>query len=375
MEDKGITSLNVKMINRNKVYNFIYKEIFTSKLQIANKLQMGISTVSQNIKSLEEDGLIERNGCFDSTGGRRADIIQIVRTARVSIGVGILKKWVFIVAVDLYGEVIHSVTLNLPYEATRDYYKTLGDKVDEFIRENQIKPDSILGVSIATQGIISSDGQSVSYGVIMGNHEMKLSSFSEFIPYPCRLEHDCKAAAYLEMWKNKEIDNAVVFLLNRNLGGSFIINRRIFQGANMHGGALEHLCINKDGPLCYCGNRGCLETYCSANTIENASGMDIQTFFENLRKGVNSCVQIWSDYLDKLAFAIRNLSIIIDGHIIISGYLAPFFTEDDISYILRAANSPPFPIERNQILVGTYGQYTPAVGAALYYLDEFLQTV
>ena len=373
--EKGITSLNVKLINRNKVYNLIYNEISTSKLQIVQKLQMGISTVSQNIKALEEDGLIERNGCFDSTGGRKADIIQIIRNARVAIGVGILKKSVFIVAVDLYGTVIHSVTLNLPYETTTDYYKTLGDNVNEFIRENQIKPDSILGVSIATQGIISSDGQSVSYGVIMENYEMKLSRFSEFIPYPCRLEHDCKAAAYLELWKNKEIDNAAVLLLNRNLGGSFIINRRIFQGAHMHGGVIEHLCINKDGPLCYCGNRGCLETYCSANTIENSSGMDIPSFFDNLRKGVNSCIQIWSDYLDKLAFAIRNLSILIDGYIIISGYLAPFFTEDDISYVLRATNSPPFPIERNQILVGTYGQYTPAAGAALYYLDEFLKSV
>lgn len=375
MENKGITSLNVKKINRNKVYNLIYNDISTSKLQIVHKLQMGISTVSQNIKALEEDGLIERNGSFDSTGGRKADIIQIVRTARISIGVGILKKSVFIVAVDLYGTVTHSVTLNLPYETTKDYYRTIGDKVDEFIRENKIKPDSILGVSIATQGIISSDGQSVSYGVIMDNSEMKLSRFTEFIPYPCRLEHDCKAAAYLELWRNKEIDSAVVLLLNRNLGGSIIINRRILQGANMHGGALEHLCINKDGPLCYCGSRGCLETYCSANTIENSSGMDIQSFFDNLRKGVNSCIQIWSDYLDKLAFAIRNLSILVDGHIIISGYLAPFFTEDDISYILHATNTPPFPIGRNQILVGTYGQYTPAAGAALYYLDEFLKSV
>jgi len=375
LSKKGITSLDVKKINRNKVYNFIYKEVSASKLQIAQKLQMGISTVSQNIKTLENDGLIERNGCFDSTGGRKADIIQIVRTARVSIGVGILKKSVFIVAVDLYGAVMNSAALDLPYETTRSYYKTLGDKVDEFIRVNKINPDFILGVSIATQGIISSDGQYVTYGVIMDNFEMKLSRFSEFIPYPCRLEHDCKAAAYLELWKNKEIDNAAVILLNHNLGGSFIINRRVFQGDHMHGGAIEHLCINKDGPLCYCGNRGCLETYCSANTIENSSGMDIQTFFDNLRKGVNSCVRIWSDFLDKLAFVIRNLSVIIDGHIIISGYLAPFFTEDDIAYIIRAADTPPFPIERKQVLVGSYGQYTPAAGAALYYLEEFLNSV
>jgi N-acetylglucosamine repressor len=375
MVNKGLTSLNVKQINRNKVYKLIYDEIATSKLQIAHKLQMGISTVSQNIKALEEDGLIIRSGSFESTGGRKADIIQIVRTARISIGVGILKESVFIVAVDLYGTIIHSITLDLPYETTTIYYKTLGDKVNEFIRQNGINPESILGVSIATQGIISSDGQSVSYGVIMDNFGMKLSRFAEFIPYPCRLEHDCKAAANLELWNNKRIDNAVVVLLNRNLGGSFIINGDIFHGAHMHGGALEHMCINRDGPLCYCGNRGCLETYCSANTLESSSGMDIQTFFEKLRNGEKNCLQIWSDFLDKLAFAIRNLSIIIDGYIIISGYLAPFFTEEDISYLLHAANTPPFPIERSQILVGTYGQFTPAAGAALYYLEEFIKSV
>lgn len=375
MVSKGITSLNVKKINRNKVYNMIYNDVSTSKLQIVQKLQMGISTVSQNIKDLEDDGLIVRNGSFESTGGRKADVIQIVRAARVSIGVGILKKSVFIVAVDLYGTVIHSITLNLSYETTRGYYKTLGDKVDEFIRDHEINSNSILGVSIATQGIISADGQSVSYGVVMDNFEMKLSRFSEFIPYPCRLEHDCKAAAKLELWKNKDIDNAAVLLLNRNFGGSFIVNGHIYQGAHMHGGAIEHLCINKDGPLCYCGNRGCLETYCSANTVEISSGMDIQSFFDNLRKGVNNCIQIWSDFLDKLAFAIRNLSILIDGYIIISGYLAPFFTEDDVSYLLHATNTPPFPIERSQILVGTYGQFTPAVGAALYYLEEFIKSV
>lgn len=375
MEKKGITAINVKMINRNNVYNFIYNKLSTSKLQIVHDLQMGISTVSQNIKTLEEDGLIEKSGSFDSTGGRKADMIQIVSTARVAIGVGILKKAVFIVAVDLYGKVIHSTKLNLSYETTKNYYKTLGDNVDEFIKENQIEPASILGVSIATQGIISADGQSVNYGVIMGNYEMKLSSFSEFIPYPCRLEHDCKAAAYLELRKNKEIDSAAVLLLNPNLGGSIITNGHIYRGSHMHGGMIEHLCINKDGPLCYCGNRGCLETYCSANTIENSSGMDIQTFFENLRNGVNTCTQIWSDYLDKLAFAIRNLSILIDGYIIISGYLAPFFIEDDISYLLHATNTPPYPVERNQILVGTYGQYTPAAGAALHYINKFVQSV
>lgn len=336
---------------------------------------MSLSTVSKNLKTFEEDGLIEKCGTFDSTGGRKADVIQIVRTARVSIGVGILKKSAFFVAVDLYGEVMHSIELSLPYEHTRRYYKALGGKVNEFIQEFQIQPASILGVSIAIQGIVSSDGHSVSYGVIMGNSEMKLEDFTEFIPYPCRLEHDCKAAAFLELWRNKEIDSATVLLLNHNFGGSIIIHRQIFNGTHFHGGLIEHICISKDGPVCYCGNRGCLETYCSANVIEKLSGMDINSFFYNLRKNENKCIQIWTGLLDKLAFTIRNLNNLIDGHIIISGYLAPFFIEDDINYLLHETNLPPFSIDRNQILVGTYGQYTIAVGTALYYVNNFLISV
>ncbi len=52
----------------------------------------------------------------------------------------------------------------------------------------------------------------------------------------------------------------------------------------MHSGTLEHMCIHPDGPLCYCGSRGCLETYCSANALEQAAGMPAKEFFPLLRE-------------------------------------------------------------------------------------------
>lgn len=376
MSDKGMTTMAVKRINKNKVYSFIRQEVTTSKLQIVQKLQMGLSTVSQNLKILEEEGLLEKNGYFESTGGRKARAIQIRRTARISIGIGILKKMVHFVAIDLYGNVIYDSTQDIPYQPSRDYYRQLGQELEEFISKNNLDRSSILGVSIATQGIIAPDGQSVSYGVIMDNTQMKMSDFTEFITYPCHLEHDSKAAAYLELWNHKEIDSAVVLLLNRNMGGSVITNGQVHQGNHMHSGIIEHLCITMDGPLCYCGCRGCLETYCSANALEHASGMDITSFFQELRNGDSHCRQIWDNYLNHLAFAIRNLNIVIDGSIIISGYLAPFFTEEDTEYLLNQVNlSSPFTLSRAQIILGTQGQYTPAIGAALYYISAFLQNV
>ena len=377
MSEKGLTTISLKKINRSKVYQYIYRKKVTSKMQIVQELQMGLSTVSQNLNLLEQEGLIERNGYFESTGGRKANAIQIVSDFRISIGIGILKNMFHITAVDLYGNAFYTDTIPLPYSDTPDYYKQVTNKVKEFIKTNQYDAEKILGVSIATQGITSPDHTSVLYGNIMNNAGMKLEDFSRYLPYPCYLEHDSKSAAFLELWNHPELDSAVVFLLNRNLGGAIITNHQIHQGSSMHSGTLEHMCINPDGPLCYCGSHGCLETYCSANALEQAADMTVKEFFPLLREKKSSrLTQIWEDYLNHLAFAMKNLNLIIDAPIIISGYLAPYFTEEDIEYLTEHINAfAPFILKKNNILVGTNGQYTPAIGAALFYVDQFIHAV
>ena len=377
MSEKGLTTISLKKINKSKVYQYIYKSKVTSKLQIVSDLQMGLSTVSQNLNLLEQEGLIERNGYFDSTGGRKAQAIQIVPDFKISIGIGILKNMFHLTAVDLYGNAIFTDTFSVPYSNAPAYYEQIAGTVREFISSNQYEDEKILGISIATQGVTSPDHTTVTYGTIMNNTGMKLEEFTRRLPYPCYLEHDSKSAAFLELWNHPELDSAVVFLLNRNLGGAIIRNHQIHQGNSMHSGTLEHMCINPDGPLCYCGNRGCLETYCSVDSLEQAAGMTIKEFFPLLREKKSSqLIQVWEDYLNHLAFAMKNLNLIVDAPIIISGYLAPYFTNEDLSYLTEHINlAAPFKLDEGQILVGTNGQYTPAIGAALHFVDQFIHTV
>lgn len=377
MVEKGLTAINLKKINRSKVYQNIYKKKVTSKQQIVSELQMGLSTVSQNLTLLEEEGLIERNGYFDSTGGRKAQAIRIVPDFKISIGIGLLKNMFHITAIDLYGNTLCTDTISLPYANTPVYYEQVTEKIKAFLAENKYQEEKILGISIATQGITSPDCTAVTYGTIMGNTGMRIEDFSPLLPYPCHLEHDSKSAACLELWNHPELDGAVVFLLNRNMGGAIITNHQLHQGSSMHSGTIEHMCIDPDGPLCYCGNRGCLETYCSANALEHSSGLPAKEFFLLLReKKSPQLTQIWEDYLNHLAFAMKNLNMIIDAPIIISGYLAPYFTDEDLNSLLERINAAsPFALEKNQLLVGIHGQYTPAVGAALYYVEQFLQSI
>ena len=169
MKEKGVTTITLKKINKEKVYQYIYHEKQTAKQQIVLDLQMGLSTVSQNLTLLEQEGMIRRDGYFESTGGRKAQVIQIVTDFRIAIGIGILKNMFHIVAVDLYGETMAMNTVSVPYANTPEYYSQVASSVEKFIQQNHYDPDRILGVSVATQGIISPDGSHVTYGAIMNN--------------------------------------------------------------------------------------------------------------------------------------------------------------------------------------------------------------
>ncbi|MBS6183548.1 MAG: ROK family protein [Clostridium celatum] len=372
----GLTNISIKEINRNKVYFSIYNNKNTSKTQIVNDLNMGLSTVTQNLKSLENDNLIIRDGFFESTGGRKANSIIINTTAKISIGIGLLKNTIYIVAIDLYGETICLNSIAHKFSNNDDYFCFVNDSLNNFIDTNKLDTDSILGVSIAVQGILSYEKDRVIYGKIMDNNNMLLSDLSKYISYPCRLEHDSKAAAVYELWNNKSINNAILFLLNRNLGGAIITNNQIQEGVNMHSGIIEHLCIDKNGPVCYCGKKGCLETYCSSDVLTAKTGLQIPDFFKKLKENDSNCIDVWHEFLDNLAFSICILNIVFDSKIILSGFLSPYLTDKDIDYIIKETEKlSAFPIQHNQIILGTKGDYTPAIGAALYYIKDFLSSI
>lgn len=376
MSITGITTSAVKKINRSKVYALIYSEKTISKQAISQKLHMSLTTVSQNIKDLEEMNLIKKDGLYESTGGRKAQMINIINTARISIGVNILKKMVYITAVDLYGNILEKSTINMPFKNSPSYCSELGEKINTFINSLQYHKDAVLGVAIAIQGVISQDGKVITYGKIMNCTGAKLENFAQFIKYPCRLEHDSKAAAYSELWHKKNVKDAFVLLLNHNLGGALIMNGKIHQGREMHSGTIEHMCIVPNGKLCYCGKKGCLEAYCSADSLSDAAKENLDDFFKNLRKNEPNRKKIWETYLNNLAFAIKNINMVIDCNIVISGFLAPYMTKDDIDILYNMVKKQsPFIIDKNLIRINKYSDFTTAAGAALYYIDAFLQRI
>jgi len=83
------------------------------------------------------------------------------------------------------------------------------------------------------------------------------------------LDNDANAAAYGEFsaGAGRGAKTFVVVTLGTGVGGSIIHEGTIFRGARNYAGEIGHITINERGPLCKCGNRGCLEAYLGADAL------------------------------------------------------------------------------------------------------------
>lgn len=104
-------------------------------------------------------------------------------------------------------------------------------------------------------------------------------------------------------------DNAILLTLGTGVGGGIVVDGKILRGATGVAGHVGHYTINTDGPICICGNRGCLETYFSARAIESeafaAVHRGVASSLLNLSKQPPSCADVFTAAIEGDAIAGR----------------------------------------------------------------------
>ena len=360
-------------VTRKRIYDLIYQKEKISKQDIAYELKLSLPTVTQNLLSLENAQLINRGGSFASTGGRKAQVISCNYNARIAIGLEIRRHTFSIAAIDLLGTPIRTQQYLVPFTNEEPYFSLVSKELLTFIEQLDYPSFSILGVGIVLQGLISSDGRLVTYGKILDCTGLSIESFTKHLPYPCTMIHDAEAAATMELWNHPERKNAIFFHIRDNLSGALIVNGKFLKGCELKSGVFEHMTVIPDGPPCYCGKRGCMETCCSTTALL-LPNETLEDFFRHLRDGIGSYQERWTKYLSYLAIAIDNLHMVIDYDIILGGTIAPYISENDIEILLtRIRNTSAFPTERHYISTAVNAKIPIACGAALPYIKNFLK--
>ncbi|MFZ3091769.1 MAG: ROK family protein [Nitrospirota bacterium] len=150
--------------------------------------------------------------------------------------------------------------------------KNIIDGIEELIAVSNIKKKSILGIGLGTPGFIDSKGIITFSPNLPGWQNVDLKKIIRSrIKIPVIIENDANAAAFGERWlgAGRSSQNLLCITLGTGIGGGIILNNKIWHGDKGMAGEIGHITVNPDGPLCNCGNYGCLEAYSSATGMIN----------------------------------------------------------------------------------------------------------
>ena len=365
----------IKRINRSRIIRLFCQNSALSRRDLQVATNLSLPTISQNISELMETGLIVKSGSITYTGGRNAETFSLNARARLAVGLDITKHHIVLVLVDLLGNIVYVSRTLRPYEKSERYFRYLGELVRNTLKANRIPYNHVIGVGLGIPVLTSIDNTKIVYSKIMDWDGLDANILSEYLGFPVKLYNDANAACQAELHVLDETEqNGFYIMLSTNVGGAIFINHSVYTGNDFRGGEIGHLIIHKDGKPCYCGQKGCLEAYCSANALTSISNNSVDAFFDMLDAGNEEAEHLLDVYLNDLAIAIKSVRILFNSPVIIGGYIGTRIERyiPKLRAILEQHHT--FDTNTDYIKVCRFDKKAIAVGSALPAITEFLES-
>ena len=218
--------------------------------------------------------------------------------------------------------------------------KNLAQTVIKKMEEKGISTDEVSGVGIGIPGPVSNDGvvnRCVNLGWGVFNVEKE---FSECLGgLKVKAGNDANVAALGEAWMGaaKEYSSSVMVTLGPGVGGGVIINDDIISGAAGAAGEIGHIRVNYTEEIeCGCGNKGCLEQYCSAtgiarlakirlaqnddeSALRNVETLDAKAVFDEAKKGDVVAKEVVKRACEYLAQGLQVISAVVNPEAFVIG--------------------------------------------------------
>ena len=260
------TSETARDINRRLVLNLIRKHQPISRADLSRRSRLQRSTVSAITEELIGDRWVTTGAFGDLPRGRKPMFLHLNGNRAGVIGIDIRPAATTIALANLEMRFLSQESLPTGSQA--------GQFIAELCRRVRRLMDSCAGVSVegigvALPGRVDLPSNRLCFAPNMGWGPVDFKAPLEAATgVPVELENAANACALAEIWSGIQLENVrnlVAVTVAEGIGVGMILNRQLVRGSTGLAGEFGHVTIEEDGPLCKCGNRGCLEV-CASNT-------------------------------------------------------------------------------------------------------------
>ncbi len=263
----------IKELNRAIVINTILNYGPISRTRISEFTDLGLSTVSNIVADLIKKELIYETGEEESSGGRRAILLEFNCNDRFVLGIKIGLDGIIVGLVNMKSKILDQHFIPSPVKSSEKIVlEVLIKAIRDLINKNHIKAEKIVGCGIGVSGLVNQKEGILVFSKILGWKKIRFKEFLEKeFNFPIFIDKDVNVLTLAEkrFGVGKKINNFICITIGKGVGAGIVIKGDIYHGSCGGAGDFGHIIIDKDGPLCYCGKRGCLETFSSDQFIIN----------------------------------------------------------------------------------------------------------
>lgn len=240
-----------------------------SRAEVAERLELSPATVTSIIRKLLAEGLVTEGGPRAPQSGRPSIPVALVPHAAHAIGVQVAHEHVTLVLTRLDATTVHGQA----HKFDPTVPSALGELTDLVRAEVGYAAERglpLLGVGVAVPGVVDPETGTLRMSVRLGWTGMPLATrLRAAVGLPVFVDNDISAVTAAERLYGPGADcsDFLLVAIGQGIGLGLVLDGAPYRGAAGAAGELGHVPVLSDGPVCSCGNRGCLETQVSTEAL------------------------------------------------------------------------------------------------------------
>lgn len=270
--------------NDRLVLNTIRHQGPISRTDIAKAVNLTAPAITYITNKLLDSGIVTEHKAGQSNGGRRPILLAInpdtLNVLVIHISSNRLRGYLVDGELSVISERGYSVQ-KMPKD---DILELMLNTILDLKREAK---SEILGIGVVVHGPVQSKEGISLFAPNLGWRNVPIKYIvEEKIGLPTFVENDVRAMAIGEFYYGSASDvaNMVFLKVGYGIGSAIFINGKLYRGCGDSAGEIGHTTIDVGGPLCSCGNYGCLEAMASENAL-------VKSIIKSIKEGRSSMIQ------------------------------------------------------------------------------------
>ena len=278
----------MRSYNRALILRLIRLHQPVSRVELAKKTSLTKPTISNIVNELKEEGLINERELGVSSGGRRPIMLELAVSDRFVIGIDATQRKLHGVVTNIHGELLDEAWHDERFDTNEEFIDAI---VALYITLNDRTEGDVIGLGVSVHGMVEAGDGVVLFAPrfhldIPLKHELEKRLGQHVF-----VENDVRTLALGELYFGEAIGIEEFFYVyaGYGIGGAYVHAGELIDGEHHIAGEIGHMRIMLDGPICSCGNRGCLEAVAGERAILNeARQLSHDLTLDDLRDSVSS---------------------------------------------------------------------------------------